>query len=498
MPRTWILWLLTISLVMAGGCDDTDDDDSSAADDDDSVDDDDDDDIGDDDVDWDPADFDHVYEVGEGLAYEDPCVVPWESLAPDSLVRIHYRAEPYTCKWVINTAATEDSPVVVLGVPAGDELPVISGDGAVARQELDYWNEDRSVIKVGGSSLPNEEVVPSYIYIERLSVRSARAPYTFTDEGGSQDTYTDSASAIHVEVGAHITIRDCELHDSANGFFAGHQASDLLLHGNYIHSNGLDGSIYQHNNYTEAFGITFEYNRFGPLRPNCDGNNLKDRSAGTVVRYNWIEGGNRQLDLVESDYSEFTGDPSYRQTFVYGNVLIEPDEAGNSQILHYGGDGGDESMYRKGTLYFHHNTIISTRDGNVTLLRLSTDDESADCRNNVLYATAGGDHWAVSAGDGHVTLGNNWLPLGWRDTHEAVLDGTVTDQGNTEGHEPGFVDFNIQEFGLVTTADARDRGGELAAEALPDHVVARQYVKHQDSEARPDDGSPDAGAYEFE
>ncbi|WP_419641612.1 hypothetical protein, partial [Thiolapillus sp.] len=63
---------------------------------------------------------------------------------------------------------------------------------------------------------------------------------------------------------------------------------------------------------------------------------------------------------------------------MYGNVLIEPDGAGNSQMVHYGGDSGDsgdsgnESIYRKGTLYFYHNTVVSTRDGNTTLVRLST------------------------------------------------------------------------------------------------------------------------------
>src|SRR3970282_1976293 len=140
---------------------------------------------------------------------------------------------------------------------------------------------------------------------------------------------------------------------------------------------------YEHNNYTEAAGIVFQFNRFGPLCTGCDGNNLKDRSAGTVIRYNWIEGGNRQLDLVDSDV--LYTDPAYATTFVYGNVLIEPDGAGNRQIVHYGGDGGDEAVYRKGTLHFYANTVVSTRAGNTTLFRLSSPDESADCRNNVLY-----------------------------------------------------------------------------------------------------------------
>ena len=53
--------------------------------------------------------------------------------------------------------------------------------------------------------------------------------------------------------------------------------------------------------------------------------------------------------------------PSYRETFVYGNVLIEFDGEGNRQMIHYGGDSGREERYRNGTLYFYHNTVVSTR-----------------------------------------------------------------------------------------------------------------------------------------
>ena len=63
---------------------------------------------------------------------------------------------------------------------------------------------------------------------------------------------------------------------------------------------------------------------------------------------------------------DLVNDPGYRKTFVYGNILIEPEGAGNSQIVHYGGDSGDASIYRKGTLYSYNNTVVSTRTGNTT------------------------------------------------------------------------------------------------------------------------------------
>ncbi len=440
--------------------------------------------------------FDTVYDVGPGQSYADPSEVPWESQSPGTLVRIHYRSEPYATKWVINTTGTQDKPVVIRGVPeeGGGALPVITGQDAVTRAELSYWNEVRSAIKVGGSNLPTDEEVPAHVRIENLEIRSARPPYQFTDDSGDRQTYAENAAAIHVEIGDHITIAGCILRDSGNGFFAGHQTSNLLLEGNHIYDNGIEGSGYHHNNYTESFGITFQYNRFGPLRDGCLGNNLKDRSAGTIIRYNWIESGNRQLDLVDSDYREFVDDSSYDETFVYGNVLIEPDGAGNSQVVHYGGDGDDESLYRKGTLYFYNNTVVSTRSGNTTLIRLSTNDVTADIRNNIIYTSAGGGNLAVCNGTGIVDLTANWLSAGWRQTHESSVQGAFTVGDNLEGAEPGFEDAATGDYALALGSPCSGAAGDLASRVLPAHDVTRQYVRHQSSDSRPDRQALSIGA----
>lgn len=443
-------------------------------------------------VSWDPADFANVYEVGPGQPYADPSEVPWESLGPSTLVRIHWRATPYATKWVINTEATADAPLVVTGVPDAGRLPVISGDGATTRLALNYWNEDRSVVKVGGSNLPSDSLVPSHIFIESLEIQSAHPAYGFTDEAGNAGTYRTNAAAIHIEVGDHITIRGCKLSDAGNGLFTGLGSSNVLVSGNFIVDNGIEGSIYEHNSYTESLGITFEYNHYGPLRTGCLGNNLKDRSAGTVIRYNWIESGNRQLDLVDSDDAGFLADPSYRSTFVYGNVLVEPDGAGNSQVIHYGGDSGDTSIYRKGTLYLYANTIVSTRTGNTTLMRLSSNGESADVRNNIVVATAGSGRLAIVDGAGTAQLANNWLQQGWVATH-GTLTGTVDDQDTLVGTDPGFTNLASADFTLAAGSPCIDTAGPLASAALP---VTHQYVPHQSGATRPDPADPDLGALE--
>ncbi len=446
---------------------------------------------------WDPADFDHVYEVGPGRAYTAPDEVPWEDLQPSSLVMIYHRDTPYHAKWVINVAATADDPVVILGVASNGNRPVISGDQATTRQELDYWNEPRSVIKIGGSSIPNNPKGPSHIYIQGLDIRSARPAYSFTNDHGQADSYSENAATVHIEEGEAITINDCLLHDAANGLFSGSASSRLTISGNHVYANGIEGSIYQHNSYTESQGILFEFNHYGPLRNGCLGNNLKDRSSGTVIRYNWIESGNRQLDLVETDYDHIANDPGYNQTFVYGNVLVEPDGAGNSQILHYGGDGDDTDMYRQGTLYFYHNTVVSTRSGNTTLMRLATNDARADLFNNILFATAGGTYLAITSGRGQTYMSDNWLPTGWRSTHESSLDpdASVNNSGNVEGDVPGFIDMDGQDFYLAEGADADGEAGALPV-AVVNYPPEYQYVKHLQHEERAADPISDIGAFE--
>ncbi len=447
---------------------------------------------------WDPADFDYVYDVGPGRTYADPSEVPWEDLESSTLVRIHYRDTPYRTKFVVTTSATQARPMVVMGVPDNNRLPVISGDDAATRTQMYYLNEVRSVVKVGNYTGSNDTDRPAYVYIQDLDIRSGRPGYYFSDRNNASREYSNNAAAVHIEEGDHITIIGCNLHDCGNGLFSSSLTSDILIRQNHVYDNGIEDRYYEHNSYTESQGIVFEYNHYGPLRTHCDGNNLKDRSSGTVIRYNWIEGGNRQLDLVETDHDHIFNDPGYDTTFVYGNVLIEPDGAGNSQILHYGGDGGDIAMHRQGTLYFFHNTMVSTRSGNTTLMRLSTNAVQAQIHNNILMTTAGGGYMAITSGRGQTVLAGNWLPMGWRETHESGLDAgaMVNDQGNVEGIDPGFEDLQGQDFHLVEGSDSCNSAVTPPA-ATADHPADRHYVIHQQGEDRPSDGSPDIGAFEW-
>lgn len=258
------------------------------------------------------------------------------------------------------------------------------------------------------------------------------------------------------------------------------------------------GSIYEHNTYTEALGIIYQFNLFGPLKSGAGGNNLKDRSAGLVVRYNWIEGGNRQLDLVETDSATIQASPAYRQTFVYGNVLVETVGAGNRQIAHYGGDSGTTARYRKGTLYFYQNTMVSYRTDRTTLFRLSTNEERADVRNNIFYVTAAGSTLSLIDETGVLSLTHNWFKPGRVSTF-GTLAGTINDDGSSVvGASPGFRNEAAQDFRLAAGSANVNTGAPLSAVVLPEAGVGFEYVKHQASKVRSSDGVLDIGAFELE
>lgn len=433
------------------------------------------------------------FHVGLDQSYAGIGDVPWESLLAGDTVFIHAKPTPYLEKWVINRVGTANEPITVRGVAdENGNLPIIHGEGAKTRSQLNYWNEERGILKIGGSNSPADGT-PTNIVVENLHFRRARG--AFTGRNGAS-SYGSNAAAIYVEKGDHITIRNCILEDCGNGLFVASSTRNMVIEGNHIFGNGNPGSIYEHNTYTEARNIIYQFNRFGPLCDGCLGNNLKDRSSGTVIRYNWIESGNRQLDLVDAEgSSEIVADPAYQQTFVYGNILIEPDGAGNSQIVHFGGDSDDTDIYRK-TLYFWNNTIVSTRSGNTTLLRLSTNDQTAEVRNNIIYVSANGDRLALSNSAGTLNHGWNLFKPGYVDSHE-VLAGEVNDLGgNVVAASPGFVNQASSDFHLSAASAGRDAAGPLLT-AMAAYPLDSEYLEHQARLPRQTEVQLDMGGFEY-
>ena len=437
-----------------------------------------------------------TYEVGPGRKLSAVADVPWEALQPGDTVLIHWQPEPYREKFVICRAGTQDAPITVRGVPGPDgALPMLSGDGATTPARLKFWGGPRGVIKIGGAEIP-PDTMPAYIVIENLDISGTRKTNPYTGSDGKPAAYRKDAAAIQIEKGEHIVIRHCRLHDCGNGLFISSNdqraSRDILVEGNYIFDNGNPRSGQEHNVYSEADGLIFQFNRLGPMHTNSLGNNLKDRSAGLVVRYNWIEGGNKELDLVDAEDSAIIrADPRYRDSYVYGNVFLKLPGDLHAQLVHYGGDSDNASGYRKGTLHFFNNTVISYRGGVTTLFWFSSKDESCDLRANIFYAVKPKTKFAVAQATGNFLLDQNWF-------FPAMVDSSLPGSaaavagGDTSltGVAPQFVDLAGRDFRPATPVPARHAG--LAAGLPP---VAFQYAAPQSGEPRADAANPGLGAY---
>ena len=78
------------------------------------------------------------------------------------------------------------------------------------------------MIKIGASVVPfanGTSIMPQWIFIENLEIRGAHNPNTFTGPTGVTETSTSPASAIYVEFGENITVRNCDINNNGNGFF---------------------------------------------------------------------------------------------------------------------------------------------------------------------------------------------------------------------------------------------------------------------------------------
>ncbi len=472
-----------------------------------------------------------LYDVGPGLAYTSIGAVPWSGLQAGDTVAIHYRPEAYHEAILISTNGTADAPIRVIGVagPNG-ERPIIDGEDATIDPDLHYVYSampTRGLVTVSVGAGYTWGDKPSYIEISGLEVRNAHLGNSLIRSDNSTVPYLSNAAGIYVERGEHITITNCEIDHNSNGLFVASgdseevQSRDILIQGNYIHDNGNVGSDRQHNAYTEAIGITYEDNHFGPLLPGSGGNNLKDRSAGLVVKNNWIEGGAHLLDLVDAEdsYGLAGADPGYKQTFVYGNILIDTAGPGNSSnLVHYGGDSGVDAEYRLGTLYFYNNTVFiqgARRDSpdarySTEVFRFDSNAQIGDIRNNIFYSMgdpalpdveATGLTLMDSTG-GTAYFSDNWISPGWstwrNDDNSAggTVTGTNSFISNAE-NDPGFVDQGNFDFHLSDSSQALDQSGPLVAAAIGHQEPSSQYVVHQGHTARDVIGTAlDLGAFE--
>jgi len=437
-----------------------------------------------------PASSGRTYEVGPGKKLSSVGDVPWEKLGKGDRVLIHARPQPYREHIVLSAIGTADAPVRVCGVPdASGKLPVLSGNGGTTRSRIGLRYPavlERGLVVFALQEGQRWGQKPSHIQLSGLEIRDAHpTSAAFTDHKGEKRRFRDNASAVFIERGAHISVTHCVLTNSGNGFFTASGDSeemvsrDIALLASHVYGNGVEGSYRMHNAYTEAIGMLYEGNRFGPLRSGATGNAIKDRSAFTTVRYNWIEGGAHLLDLVDAEdsYQLTSGDPRYHQVFVYGNVMMNGPKDGSS-LIHFGGDTGIERIYRKGPLFFVHNTVIIRGSESqryfTSLLRLETNAQRAIAVNNVIYVDGSTrPTWLKYAGQ--LSLGRNWVNRKVADFKRGEDGAAVAGQGKLiSGDGRPFAGAELKPSAALAKHSAAPLPNELPKEHRPD----RQYRPH--------------------
>lgn len=399
-----------------------------------------------------------TFEVGPGRAYSELRDVPWLSLLPCDSVHVFARPQPYKDVIFLAARGAANKWITIAGIPdTNGNLPVISGDGAVmptnTGANIHSDGAGLIIIKTPDPSAQSRDnnYKPGFLHITGLKLTSARPSSGFTNVQGQAASWNEFGSGVYINGAENVAVTYCELSNNGVGIFANStggeqlQTRNLLVARNYVHGNGNEYSFSTHNAYTEAIGTVYELNYFGPLFPGAYGDNIKERSAGVVLRYNFIKGGANLISLRDPqsnvDNEEFAldtlGDLLVKSAFVYSNIMNTvgiPD----SVIGHGDGPFKANRQVRRGSLFVYNNTVVSQADASsywennnqyhnmpTPLVNFWNDETITDngvtgpiqttlvARNNILFSeaeTGGGTRAPIALfyWQGKADLAGNW------------------------------------------------------------------------------------------
>ena len=485
-----------------------------------------------------------TYDVGPGYPKTQISQVPWLTLGAGDVVNIHYDPNGYHEKFLISTSGTAAQPIKIVGIagPNGQK-PIIDGDKAKAiKGQIGYQaTQPYGLIFIEPAAMANGTDASAYgpiphdIVIDNLEIRNAHPNFTYSVSGGAQQAYSSFSCGIYGERVQNFVVRNCNFNHCGLGLFINSKfgthalSQNILVERNTFTQNGVSGDGHDHNSYIEAVNVVYQYNFYDHLVAGAPGASVKDRSAGNVFRYNWIvasEGHAIQIPETQGGLGYIDQLPSYRQTYIYGNVIYNG-KVGASRIIRYGGDQGIYQNYRQGTLYFYNNTVINEGDKYSVpgALRWSTSlfllpdsgevgqttiKEIVDCRNNIIYNQASTPGALASTLElmstdltGTVNMTNNWVSPNTVDMHAyyniPVNLGKVnhinTILGNNGVNNPNFNNYSTQDYTLSAQSNAINKGTVLIGGAL-NYPVLEEYVKQLTSKPRVVVGPIDLGAYE--
>lgn len=480
----------------------------------------------------------NTYDVGPGQTYTELTQVPWLSLQAGDVVNIFYRSTPYKTKVDLRALGTSTAPIYINGVTdANCNRPEISGNGAVTAADSTAAQFGVAAGLVGYGvitifRLPTDDretYTPGYITIQNLKISGARSSYTFKDYAGTTRNYIDGAAAIYAVRATHLSVENCEITDNGNGVFTnsrGQSAADfssyLIFRRNKVHLNGNAGRSTEHNFYTQGYRVLFEGNDIGQA---YGGSSLKDRSSGTVIRYNRVIASARALDLVETEEEYFANiqvDPLNDYGWVYGNLIINDfwQPLGMSaRPIHWGFDN-TAARARKNTLFFYGNTYINRSASPsmyyTTVFQIGANDDylpwsdaAVEASGNIFWNDDGTSEWRFLSNNTNGKIrfrGTNYLPT-QRYLDNSVVAGTTTPRydysGHTavEGYAPGISTSTYVPSSAAPVLNKGILGPSFtpAQATAANLVVDREFTFPMGTKARVLNGSAmDLGAFELQ
>ncbi len=358
------------------------------------------------------------------------------------------------------TAQAEDGPRT-LRVGPGRSLATPSAAAAVARDgdtvlidagayvgDVATWTQDdltlrgdggRAHLQADGQSAQGKAIwviAGDRTTVDRIEFSGATVP----DQNGA---------GIRQE-GTGLTVTRSWFHHNQNGILTGaNPESDIVIKRSRFFRSGA-GDGYTHNLYV---GAVRSLTVTGSWLWGADvGHELKSRAAtNTIV-------GNRITD--DDATASYSIDlPNGGRSLIAGNVIIQGPNSENSTVVSYGAEGFAEGSR---AIWVVNNTFVN-RHTSGTFLGLA-DGSRAQVRNNLL----------VGPGDLTNLVG-------------------VRASANRRVGLQGFVDPAVDDFRLLATSPAIDRGARV-----PQRWRARWEYDHPTRQVRrPVVGRVDLGAYEW-
>lgn len=444
-----------------------------------------------------PGDVVNIYPTMSGssvVPYTDCVLFSWRG-TPSARITIQGQPDPGTGKYPIwdVSAGTATTAFATRAAVVGSTF----APGAL-------WLGRKSGATFGYS--------PAYLTISHIEFKGAYTGGSY-DRGGTSVPWGESSAGIYVEAVEDLVIDSCTIDGNGNGVFAAALGTydrpvyDVTLQFNSISGNSGTSTAGSpsHNTYLEGVRVLYHANLYGAIRTGGQGIGLKDRSSGSVIRYNFVSGGNHQIQHAEAQNHAELGVALVcsRTVYVYGNITVT-DNA--SSPLWLGGDQGNPQIQPKARYYVYHNTMVGDPvTFKIPGIKMAHPANVLDSRNNVYDVIPTSDFGlgdsslsGTGAGNYFAYFGKTWAPRGYFLTtgNGDVFTGTALGQGNVvSGTDPGFVDRAGGDYHLTAGSACVGVGTALPGDITSLHPPDKQYHS-QSTVARSTFGlGADLGAY---